>query len=147
MKNTMFLGIHFSLSLKEIYLFYEGDEGKRDELLCNRNDWCFANSSILAQMLIVLPSMSYAVLLDILFFTLKYSCVCVCTLCVVGAHMCKVRDRVMAGEGQSYPASVSVFIKPKPHMKNPYEVQENYHYVNKGKYILLPRDQSPSLVQ
>lgn len=111
MKNTMFLGIHFSLSLKEIYLFYEGDGGKRDELLCNGNDRCLANSSILAQMLIVLLSMSYAVLLDILFFTLKYSCVCVCTLCVVGAHMCKVRDRVMAGEGLSFPASCVSFHK------------------------------------
>lgn len=112
MKNTMFLGIHFSLSVKDNYLFYEGDGGKRDKLLCNGNDWCFDNDSILAQMLIVLLcSMSYAVLLDILFFTLKYSCVCVCVLCVVGAHMCEVRDRVMAGEGQSYPASGVSFHK------------------------------------
>lgn len=34
-------------------------------------------------------SMSYAVLLDF-FFTLKYLCVCVYTLCVAGAYMCKV---------------------------------------------------------
>lgn len=39
------------------------------------------------------------------FFTLKYLCVCVYTLCVAGAYMCKVMDRVMVGEGQSYPAS------------------------------------------
>lgn len=91
--------------------------------------------------------MSYAVLLDILFFTLKYSRVWVYTLCVAGAYMCKVRDRVMAGKGKVNQPVVSVFIKPKPHMKNPYGVQENYHYVNKGKYILLPRDQSPSLIQ
>ena len=36
-------------------------------------------------------SVSYAVLLDFFPFW-KYLCVCVCTLCVAGAHMCKVRQ-------------------------------------------------------
>lgn len=54
-------------------------------------------------------------ILDI-FFILRYLCVCVHTLCVAGAHMCRVRKR--QSEGRQWTViqtPVSVFIKPKPH--------------------------------
>ena len=111
MKNTAFLSIHFSLSLKETYLFYEGDWGRREKLIRNGNNRCFDNSSIRAQILIVLPRRCPMQYCQVYFFILKYLCVCVCTLCVAGAPLCKVRDRMMVGEGQSYAASCVSFHK------------------------------------
>lgn len=102
----MFLSIHFSFSFKEIYLFYEGDGGER-------------TSSYVMGMIDVLIVVSWHRCwlyynVNVLYSIVRYFVfhfVSMYTLCVASAHMCKVRDRVMAGEGQSYPASCVSFHK------------------------------------
>lgn len=66
---------------------------------------------------------------------------------MIDAQCAELETECWQAKGKVIQPLMSVFIKPKPHMKNLSEGQENYHYANEGKYILLLRHQSPSLIQ